>query len=162
MPLLPAAIGIIWNADHTHILLVKRKDVPIWVLPGGGIEPTETVEYALKREILEETGMTVKILRQCAHYTPINRLSTFTSLFFCEVEKGTLTVSNETAEVKFYAISDLPPLFFPFHRLWLQECLLTTDLINRPLIEISYWAFMRYSIKYPKLIIRYLWTRLGH
>ena len=53
--------GIIVNA-RDEILLVRRARDPglgKWGLPGGFVDPGETVEEALQREILEETGLNV-------------------------------------------------------------------------------------------------------
>lgn len=43
------------------LLLVshKKKDDEYWLLPGGGVDPGETLVEALKREFLEETGIHV-------------------------------------------------------------------------------------------------------
>jgi 8-oxo-dGTP pyrophosphatase MutT (NUDIX family) len=43
------------------ILLIKRKYPPYgWALPGGKVECGETLEEAVKRELLEETNLTAK------------------------------------------------------------------------------------------------------
>jgi ADP-ribose pyrophosphatase YjhB (NUDIX family) len=45
-----------------RLLLIKRGHEPgtgLWTLPGGRIEPGETDEQAVAREILEETGLRV-------------------------------------------------------------------------------------------------------
>jgi 8-oxo-dGTP diphosphatase len=50
--------------DEGKVLLVKRKYEPLkgqWSLPGGMVEIGETLETALTREMLEETGLRVDV-----------------------------------------------------------------------------------------------------
>ena len=50
--------------DGERILLVKRSNEPYknrWVLPGGFVEYDETVENAAAREVLEETGVQIRL-----------------------------------------------------------------------------------------------------
>jgi 8-oxo-dGTP diphosphatase len=159
MPLLPAAIGIILNADQTQVLLIKRCDVAIWVLPGGGIEKNEKAEEALKREIQEETGYQVQILRKCAEYTPVNRLASFTSVFMAQIESGEMRLSEESAEIAFHPITKLPSCIFPPHVHWLKEALTQPILIRRPLTEVSYGSLGKYFLCHPWKVLRFAWTR---
>lgn len=160
MALSPASIGIILDSSQTKVLLVKRADVPVWVLPGGGIDKNETAEKAVVREVEEETGFQVKIERQTAHYLPTNTLTSHTYIFLCQIQSGSLRLSAESKDIRFYPISELPKTLFPPHKQWLQEALVSNHIIIRPLYEISYCAFLKLAMRYPLWILRYLWTRL--
>ena len=159
MPLLPASIGIIFNNDNSKVLLVKRRDIPIWVLPGGGIEAEESPEQALIREIYEETGYHVQICRKCAEYEPINTLASFTTVFICRIVSGTSTLSDETSEIAFHSILNIQKDIFPPHILWIKEAITHADLIRRPLKEISYGQIIKYFLMHPWQVFRYAWTR---
>ncbi|HRW09957.1 MAG TPA: NUDIX domain-containing protein [Caldilineaceae bacterium] len=59
-----AVDAVIERADA--LLLIEYEDVQFgrhWGLPGGGVEPGETLHTALRREVLEETGAAVKVGR---------------------------------------------------------------------------------------------------
>ncbi|WP_158781827.1 8-oxo-dGTP diphosphatase MutT [Pantoea sp. BAV 3049] len=59
---LQVAVGIIRD-QHQNIFLARRSAQShmgdLWEFPGGKIEPGETPEQALKRELYEETGIEV-------------------------------------------------------------------------------------------------------
>ncbi|WDN93301.1 NUDIX hydrolase [Bacillus velezensis] len=61
------AFVIIQN-EGREILLVNRKDIPLWDLPGGRIAEGETPEAAAIREAFEETGYNVTILHKAGEY----------------------------------------------------------------------------------------------
>ena len=49
-----------------RVLLVRRGHAPLkgeWSIPGGALELGESLEDAIRREVLEETGLKVKVLR---------------------------------------------------------------------------------------------------
>ena len=52
--------GIVRNNKH-QILLVKRRDYPLWDLPGGRLDAGETHEECVIREVREETGYLIQV-----------------------------------------------------------------------------------------------------
>lgn len=157
-----SVIGITLNEDRTEVLLIKRRDVPVWTLPGGGKEPSEAYEEAVIREIHEETGYHVQIFRKAAFYTPINQLAQPTHVFECRVVNGQATTSEETLEVAFFPIQKLPSSFFEVHRDWLNDTLTNPhQIVLKRIEQVSYFAVCKYFFKHPIRVIRALLARLG-
>lgn len=68
------AVGVIFNPQSEILIALRPLDKlqgGLWEFPGGKIEPFETAEEALHRELLEEVGITitsVKPLLHCEHH----------------------------------------------------------------------------------------------
>lgn len=154
--------GVIFNEDRSKVLLIKRRDVCIWVLPGGGVDDHEAPEDAIIREFLEETGLTIHIIRQVALYTPINRLSNHSYLFECSILSGEFTMGDETQGIAFFPIDQLPTPVFFLHEQWIKDAWQQLpSIIHRPLSQITYFNLFKYSLAHPVQVLRILLSRCG-
>ncbi len=96
-----------------NILLLRRNHDPFlgyWVLPGGYVEEDETVEEALVREIKEETGLDVRIVKLVGVFSGPDRDPRHTvSVAFLAIPKsGKLALNKEATEAKWFPIHKLP------------------------------------------------------
>ena len=109
-----------------QILLMKRSDNAHWGLPGGYVEPGESVTTATEREVREETGFEIELLRlvgvysdpktQVIEYADRRRVQAINLCFEAVArERGELTTPEETLELGFFAASALPQPFVPIH-----------------------------------------------
>ena len=110
------------------IVLIKRKEEPFqgqYALPGGFVEYGETVEAALRREVLEETGLAVDVSSLVGIYSDPHRDPrghVVTAAFAAIIVNGVLASGSDAAEATFWGITNLPPLAFD-HAKIIQDAL---------------------------------------
>jgi len=88
-------------------LLVERGGHPLkgyWSLPGGLVEPGETLEQAVRREILEETGLYIEPVQMFGVFERLMRdrrgRAEYHYLlldYICRVTGGTLRAGDDVA-----------------------------------------------------------------
>ena len=105
---------------QNQILLVRERSDGKWTLPGGWADVNESPSESAKKEVLEETGYHVEILKlyalvdkQKRNYPP-QIPHTHKCFFLGKLIGGAPQTSIETSEVKFFDRTNLPEL--SFHR----------------------------------------------
>ncbi len=157
-----AVYGIIFRENRKEVLLVKRRDLPVWVLPGGGLDKEENPEQGVAREVLEETGFQVKIERQVAKYLPVNRLTQTTYFFECTITGGVATPNEEAKEVRFFPVKKLPNKLAPPFARWIEDAKdELSPTITKKTEGVTYTILIKLLITHPILILRYLLTKVG-
>jgi ADP-ribose pyrophosphatase YjhB (NUDIX family) len=105
------------------VLLSVRSDLRGWELPGGNAEPGESGEAALRREILEETGLEVEIERHVGDYVRTGFGPHTARVYRCRPLGGEPRPSRETPLVRWFPIDALPDTLFPWYRAPLDDAL---------------------------------------
>jgi 8-oxo-dGTP pyrophosphatase MutT (NUDIX family) len=100
-----------------ELLLERRSDSGQWGLIGGSIEVSESIGEALRREVMEETGLTVRghelfgvfsNPKRIAHYPDGNIVRVIAFVFRVEVEGfDALRMSEESLEMRFFGRDEL-------------------------------------------------------
>jgi 8-oxo-dGTP diphosphatase len=93
--------------EKDQVLLIRRRDNGEWQAPGGVLELDEDIHAGLRREVLEETGYTVEPLRLTGVYKSMP-LGVVALVFRCQVVDGTAQPSEETSDVAWVLLRDIP------------------------------------------------------
>jgi ADP-ribose pyrophosphatase YjhB (NUDIX family) len=119
---LPAVDVIIRYMDG--VLLIKRKNPPFgWALPGGFVDCGESLEEAAVREVREETGLAVTLLRQFHTYSDPSRdpRQHTISTVFCAEGSGRAEAADDAAGLGVFREGDLPDTIAFDHRQILND-----------------------------------------
>lgn len=108
-----AAFTVIQNGDN-EVLLVHRRDIDCWDLPGGGAVHTETPREAAVREVREECGIDISIDSLTGIYCK-QQSSETVFVYRCSVIGGTFTGSDEADDHRYFSMDHLPSSLSPNH-----------------------------------------------
>jgi ADP-ribose pyrophosphatase YjhB (NUDIX family) len=96
-----------------RLLLIKRGHEPgagLWSLPGGRIEPGETDQQAVAREVMEETGLTVRsgrLLGSVELPGPDDGTVIDVRDYLAVVTGGELAAGDDAADARWVAAAEL-------------------------------------------------------
>ena len=128
--------AVVWRerASRAELLLMQRSDNAHWGLPGGYVEPGESVPEAARREVFEETGVQVELGRLVGVYSdperqviayPDGRRVQAVNLCFeaFPVGEGEATTPEETLAKGYFPHDGLPEPFVPIHQVRVSDAL---------------------------------------
>lgn len=127
------AAGVLVRDPATgHVLLQLRGDDATWGLPGGRIEPGETLEQAARRELLEETGLRAGELTRIDVFSGPEFVVRYPDGYAAYVVGATFETSDvtgnlevddagETAALGWWPEDGLPSEVNPYNRLILRR-----------------------------------------
>jgi 8-oxo-dGTP diphosphatase len=108
-----------------EVLLVKRKRWPfegMWAIPGGFVNPDESLEEAAKRELEEETGVRDVYLEQLYTFgdpgrDPRTRVITVVYYALIRTDQLQIRAADDAADARWFSMYDLPVLAFDHRRI---------------------------------------------
>ncbi len=118
------------------ILLIKRSTPPFvgyWALPGGRAEPGEALEQTVIREVKEETGLTVEIVRKIGEYHEQGvqagyEYDYYPTCFLVQRTAGDLSrQESEIAEIRLFSLDALPEVLAFEHGKMVNDYLATVS-----------------------------------
>lgn len=103
--------GVVVN-ERGEVLVIRRRDNGQWEPPGGILELDETFEHGVQREVLEETGVAIKVDRLTGVYKNMTR-GIVALVFRCTSAGGTVAPTPEAAEVRWSPVSEVVATMAP-------------------------------------------------
>ncbi len=107
--------AIIKDSD-SNILILKRapdsrSNPRCWELPGGKVEPGESFDHAMIREIKEETNLNISLRRAAGvAQQDLPHIHSIHIIMTVEVNSGDLKISDEHTDYRWASLEDIKSL----------------------------------------------------
>lgn len=98
--------------DQERVLAIRRRDNNHWEAPGGVLELTEAFEEGVRREVAEETGVTVHVERLTGVYKNMSR-GIVALVFRCSPVAGHPHLTDEAADVRWLTREEAQMMMTP-------------------------------------------------
>jgi len=111
---LPISIKAVLVEDGRACLLLNERDQ--WELPGGRLEPGESPEECLLREVLEEVGLeaVVERLVDARTFAPASGKELFVLVYRCRLAApGVPVLSSEHRQAGWFSLAEMGALALP-------------------------------------------------
>ncbi len=104
-------VGVVFNAQNEILLFhhtYRGKRFP-WGLPGGWLDPREDPAQGIVREMREETGLTVEVVRPLLIENAVlfRRLDL---MYLCKITAGDFRTSSEVDAIQYFSRATLPAM----------------------------------------------------
>ena len=137
--ILPAVAAAIFN-EKGEVLLQRRKDVNKWCIISGHVEFGERIEDAILREIKEETNTEATLIRFIGVYSSPgsqtydyqSKTIQYVTSYFEAKLTGEISPgfsNNETQELKFFPLENIPADMALINSNWLADALNETEMV---------------------------------
>jgi 8-oxo-dGTP diphosphatase len=91
--------GAVYDQATDKFLVIQRMDTGAWQLPGGILEEAESIHDGVVREVLEETGVSVRPIRLSGVYKNME-IGVVALVFLCEAKSGEPVATDEARDVR--------------------------------------------------------------
>ena len=109
-----------YSDNKLNILLIQQKyglNAGKWALPGGFVRDDETLDEAVVRELIEETGVQANYLEQLYTFGAINRdertrVVAVSYIALINPKNYTVKADTDAKDAKWFTVNDIPELAF--------------------------------------------------
>jgi len=115
--------------DKNRILFCHRRDHDLWNLPGGRLEAGEAPWKGVIREVKEETGFDVEVVKMSGIYSKPGT-NDIVLQFVCRIISGKMTLTDEADKIKYFAFADIPRNTVKKHIPRIKDVLDNPDILH--------------------------------